>query len=112
MGLGGTPVGRPSERGQFKVPTLRNVAVTAPYMHNGTFQDLTTVMQFYNKYLVSRPLNPETGRPWGAAVAEENLSHALLREGQAMNEHLISALIAFMEALTDQRYEYLLEAKE
>ncbi|MDK3020649.1 cytochrome-c peroxidase [Pseudodonghicola flavimaris] len=40
----------PAEAGKFKVPSLRNVAVTAPYMHNGVFRDLRTVVLFYNKY--------------------------------------------------------------
>src|SRR6185312_489488 len=33
--------------GQFQVPTLRNVAVTAPYFHNGRFTDLHDVVSFY-----------------------------------------------------------------
>ena len=36
-----------SEKGKFKVPTLRNIAVTAPYMHNGIFNELETVIRFY-----------------------------------------------------------------
>ena len=35
-------------RGKFKVPSLRNVAVTAPYMHNGVFRDLQTTVHYYN----------------------------------------------------------------
>ncbi|MDH5180353.1 MAG: c-type cytochrome [Gammaproteobacteria bacterium] len=37
-----------SENGKFKTPTLRNVALTAPYMHNGVFATLDEVMTFYN----------------------------------------------------------------
>ena len=33
----------------FKTPTLRNVALTAPYMHNGVFQTLEEVVEFYDK---------------------------------------------------------------
>src|SRR5690606_35266890 len=53
LGLAENPLlaGEASARGRFKVPTLRNVAITAPYMHNGVFKDLRTVVQFYNKYL-------------------------------------------------------------
>ena len=36
------------DRQGFKVPTLRNIARTAPYMHRGNFPDLATVIQFYN----------------------------------------------------------------
>lgn len=46
-GLGGF-VGRTSEDGKFKVPTVRNVASTAPYMHNGYFSSLRAVVDFYN----------------------------------------------------------------
>ena len=41
--------GRPEDRGAFKTPTLRNIAQTAPYMHNGTFKTLEEVMEFYDK---------------------------------------------------------------
>ena len=57
----------PQHRGKFKVPTLRNVAVTAPYMHNGVFNDLETVLRFYNQYLINGTINPETGQPWQRA---------------------------------------------
>jgi cytochrome c peroxidase len=43
--------------GLFKVPTLRNVAVTAPYFHNGEFATLHTVLQWY----VTRDINNNTG---------------------------------------------------
>ncbi len=39
---------RASEYGKFKVPTVRNVEVTAPYMHNGYFSSLRAVVDFYN----------------------------------------------------------------
>ena len=35
--------------GAFKVPTLRNIAMTPPYMHTGTFNTLDEVVDFYNK---------------------------------------------------------------
>lgn len=44
----GTTVKRRSEDGKFKVPTLRNIARTAPYMHNGYFATLRGVVAFYN----------------------------------------------------------------
>jgi cytochrome c peroxidase len=43
--------------GMFKVPTLRNIAITAPYFHNGNFQDLHQVLEWY----VTRDINNDTG---------------------------------------------------
>jgi cytochrome c peroxidase len=48
--------------GMFKVPTLRNVALTAPYFHNGRFQTLREVLDFY----VRRDTNPEEWYPRAA----------------------------------------------
>lgn len=47
LGIGGV-LGDAAEYGKFKVPTLRNIAVTAPYMHNGIFTTLEHVVHFYN----------------------------------------------------------------
>ncbi|MGB0733662.1 MAG: cytochrome-c peroxidase, partial [Pontibacterium sp.] len=105
-------VSEPSERGKFKVPTLRNVAVTGPYMHNGVFKDLRTVVAFYNKYnskSSSRQINPETNKPWGEPEVSENLSVKELTHGPALDDRRIDALVAFMKTLTDQRYEFLLK---
>ncbi|HHQ42651.1 MAG TPA: c-type cytochrome [Chromatiales bacterium] len=41
--------GRISDLGRFKTPTLRNVAVTAPYMHDGSLKTLEEVVEFYDK---------------------------------------------------------------
>ena len=55
--------------GAFKVPSLRNVAVTAPYMHNGYFTSLREVVEFY----VTRDTNPERWYPVvDGAVAKFN----------------------------------------
>lgn len=102
----------PAQRGRFKVPTLRNVAVTAPYMHNGVFEDLRTAVAFYNKYTSRRPsaaINPETGALWGDPEVADNLSLAELRSGLEISEERIDALVAFLETLTDRRYEPLLD---
>ena len=48
-GLADNPLVNPqAERGKFKVPTLRNIAITAPYMHNGVFATLNEAIEFYN----------------------------------------------------------------
>ncbi|MDP2524259.1 cytochrome-c peroxidase [Neptunomonas phycophila] len=102
-------------RGKYKTPSLRNVAVTAPYMHNGTFKDLRTVILFYNKYnsrSKKRQINPETGKPWRAPEVNENLSLTELETGPALDDKRIDALVAFLETLTDKRYEALLEKQK
>ena len=98
----------PSQAGKFKVPTLRNVAVTGPYMHNGVFQDLRTVVLFYNKYNsknTNRQINPETRQQWQQAEVPQNLSLKELEAGPALDDQRIDALVAFMKTLTDKRYE-------
>ncbi len=100
-----------SEDGKFRVPTLRNVAITAPYMHNGVFNDLATVMRFYNKYLAKgskAQINPETGARWDPPEVAANISTDKLEYGRALDDRSIDALIAFMRMLTDKRYEPLL----
>ncbi len=101
-----------SQAGKFKVPTLRNVAITAPYMHNGVFQDLKTVVLFYNKFNTrnsSAQINPETGEIWGEPEVAENISFTELESTPALDERRINALVAFMRLLTDSRYESLIE---
>ena len=99
-------------KGKYKVPTLRNVAVTAPYMHNGVFNALETVVAFYNKYnskQSSRQINPETNTTWASPEIDENLSLEELESGPALDNKRINALIAFMKLLTDQRFEHLID---
>jgi cytochrome c peroxidase len=101
-----------SNIGKFKVPTLRNVAVTAPYMHNGIFEKLETVVAFYNKYnskSKKNQINPETNKIWDEPEVEENISLTELEFGPALDSKRINALVAFMKLLTDQRFEYLID---
>lgn len=101
-----------AEAGKFKVPTLRNVAVTGPYMHNGVFKDLRTTVLFYNKYnsrASKRQINPESGEKWRDPEVAENLSMKELETGPALKDKEIDALVAFMKTLTDKRFEHLLE---
>lgn len=104
-------VSDPAEAGKIKVPTLRNVAVTGPYMHNGVFADLRTVILFYNSYNTRRPerhINPETGAPFDPPEVAQNLSRTELETGPALDDQRIDALVAFLKTLTDARYEPLL----
>jgi cytochrome c peroxidase len=110
--LNNPKVNDPKQAGKFKVPTLRNVAITGPYMHNGAFKDLRTVVLFYNKYnsrSAKRQINPETGENWAAPEVAENLSLKELETGPALDNKRIDALVAFMKTLTDRRYEHLLD---
>lgn len=103
-----------TQDGRFKTPTLRNVAVTGPYMHNGVFKDLETVIRFYNKYnsrADSARTNPETGKPWGEPEVAKTLSLKELEFGPPLDTRRIKALVAFLKTLTDARYEHLLDAK-
>jgi len=98
--------------GRFRTPTLRNVAVTGPYMHNGVFEDLRTVILFYNTYNTrseARRINPETGALFGPPQVEHTLAIEELTHGPALEDERIDALVAFLEALTDAQYEHLLE---
>ncbi|MEL7014173.1 MAG: methylamine utilization protein MauG, partial [Pseudomonadota bacterium] len=102
----------PAQRGKFRTPTLRNVAITAPYMHNGVFEDLRTVVLFYNTYNTrsdTRLINPETGAPFGPPPVSETLSMKELTHGPALEDERIDAIVAFLKTLTDARYEYLLD---
>jgi cytochrome c peroxidase len=96
------------DAGRFRVPTLRNVAVTAPYMRNGVFKELRTVLDFYNHYNTTGPageINPESAREWG----EPEIAHGLALDrlsGQApLSEPQLDAMLAFLHMLTDERYE-------
>jgi cytochrome c peroxidase len=101
-----------SQAGRFRVPGLRNVAVTGPYMHNGVFEKLETAILYYNRFLLSNEeslVNPETGRPWGPAEVPETIDVDLLRGGQPLTAQRVYYLVTFLKTLTDARYEHLLE---
>lgn len=63
-----------NDLGKFKVPGLRNVSVTAPYMHNGMFKTLREVIEYYNDpyKTISAPINIDTNlvKPLGLSKAE------------------------------------------
>lgn len=72
----------------FKTPTLRNIELTGPYMHNGTFATLEEVMEFYNK---------GGGLGLGLDVPHQTLPGDKLE----LTEQEISDIISFMKSLTD-----------
>lgn len=97
------------QMGKYKVPTLRNVVVTAPYMHNGVFSDLKTVIEFYDKYNnKERTINPETGKIWDEPEVKDTISTKELK-AKELSDRKIEAIVAFLKLLTDKKYEYLLE---
>lgn len=77
-------------RGGFKVPSLRNIAKTAPYMHSGQFKTLDDVVAFYNG-----------GRGHALKENENLLLHWHITSPDLRTDEL-TALVAFMGALTDE----------
>lgn len=102
-----------AEKGKYKVPTLRNVAVTEPYMHNGVFRDLETVVKFYDHFLVGSLFtdNPETGAPWRDGEVTSTINFVELQDGRKMSQQNIGDMVCFLRTLTDARYEDLIESK-
>ncbi len=98
-----------ANEGKFKVPGLRNAAITGPYMHNGLFKDLRTVLLFHQRFSPDGPrINPENGQPWENPEVPANLALASLKAAPPLSESDIDALIAFLKTLTGKRYENLL----
>lgn len=79
-----------SQNGLFKVPTLRNIALTAPFMHDGRFATLEEVVDHYSNGVQNHP----------------NLSNKLKQGGQAKSFNFSQgekdALIAFLDTFTDE----------
>lgn len=92
-GLGGL-TGEPEELGQFKAPSLRNVALTAPYMHNGSLATLQEVMEFYNK----RDVEPER---WGPTDYPDTVNREDMGD-LGLSDQQVADLTALMEAFTDR----------
>lgn len=67
------------DRGAFKTPTLREVARTAPYMHDGSLQTLTEVIDFYDRGATPNPALDREIRPLGLSRAERRAIEAFLR---------------------------------
>ncbi len=84
--------GDPMDRGRFRVPTLRNIALTAPYMHDGRFKALNEVVSHYNEHLVRNdllsPILQETSNMAGGS----NLALTLKEQNN---------LVCFLNMLTD-----------
>lgn len=97
--------GDEKQKGKFKVPTLRNIGVTAPYMHNGVFRDLKTVLLFKDSFNnPNRKINPETGKAWEKAEYAQTINPDVLK-AKPLTDEEINALEAFLKTLTDEAYE-------
>ncbi len=95
--------------GKIKVPSLRNVGVTPPYMSNGVFKNLRTVLEFYDHLGVgTRVNNPQTNKPWGEMDYNKTINHTLLKQTKELTDQKIMNLEAFLKTLTDKRYTHLL----
>lgn len=74
----------PEDEGKFRIPSLRNVALTYPYMHDGRLRNLTDVIDFYSN-----------AKPAHATI------DPILKNGLNLNENEKLALLAFLHALSD-----------
>ncbi len=79
----------------FRTASLRNVALTAPYMHSGVFQNLTQVWTFYD--------NLSDGRASNRNVAIARVDAKVKRGG--LNNNNRDAIVAFLNALTDTNFD-------
>ncbi|MBB1646577.1 cytochrome C peroxidase [Sphingobacterium sp. UME9] len=82
-------IGVDSYKYAFKIPSVRNVKKTAPYMHNGIYQTLDEVMEFYNN---------GGGAGLGIKLSNQTLSD----ENLHLTEKEMKDIIAFMESLESQ----------
>jgi len=80
--------GRERDKGRFKVPSLRNVALTSPYMHDGRFGTLEEVVKHYNEGVLRSPnLDPNLAKHQG--------------RGLGLSEEDQACLVAFLKTLTE-----------
>ncbi len=90
----GALTGLPQDEGLFKVPSLRNIELTAPYMHDGRFATLEEVVEFYNSGVVNHPnLSPPLRNPPGPGAGQPRRLN--------MTAAQKAALVAFLKTLTD-----------
>jgi cytochrome c peroxidase len=82
--------GNPKDLGAFKTPGLRNIAQTAPYMHNGRFRDLREVIDYYN--------NPD------AFISNSINRDSLLKKPLGLNDEEKKDLENFLLSLSDERF--------
>lgn len=84
----------PALVGVFKIPSLRNVALTPPYMHDGRFATLEDVVNHYDSGIQRSPNLDDVFKSWDTG---ETIKLGL-------SEHQKAALVAFLHSLTDDKY--------
>ncbi len=94
----GTALGDPKQDGKFKIPSLRNVARTAPYMHNGYFKTLREIVRFNN--------TRDVDSSWPAPEVTANVHrHSPPMAGTfgrlGLSDQEIDDIVAFLSTLTD-----------
>ena len=90
--------GLPQDMGRFRAPTLRNVALTAPYMHDGSIATLEEVVRFYEaggRLITEGPY---------AGDGRENPLKSGLVTGFSLADEEREALVVFLESLTDDEF--------
>jgi cytochrome c peroxidase len=93
----GTITGQATDNGKFRVPSLRNIALTAPYMHDGRFTTLEEVVDHYNTGLVANSPNSDV-----LLVASNDPYDARSPLGLTATEK--RQLVAFLKTLTDSTF--------
>jgi cytochrome c peroxidase len=109
LGLGGrSDMDLSTEVGKFKVPSLRNIAVTGPYMHNGYFSSLRNVVEFYNARDVKPACKGDKVSEakavslgcWPAPEVATNVNRSELGN-LGLTRREVDDIVAFMNTLTD-----------
>lgn len=85
----GDVTGKTIDNGTFRAVSLRNIALTAPYMHDGRFQTLKEVVEHYNS---------------GAHYADNITQGSIIPTGLQLDEGQVDALVAFLHTFTDTSY--------
>jgi cytochrome c peroxidase len=94
-----------SSRGRFRfrTPTLRNVGLTAPYMHNGMIATLDDVLEFYDNGRSENPNVASGGRRRGRGTTP-SVDRSFRRIAD-MSSQEMADLVAFLHALTDEEFD-------
>ncbi len=86
----------PKDVGKFKAPTLRNIAVTAPYMHDGSVATLEEAIDHYAAGGRTLQTGPYQG------VGRDNPNKSVSIRGFTITPGQRADLVAFLQSLTDQ----------
>lgn len=90
--------GKPTDKGKFKAPSLRNIALTAPYMHDGRFGSLEEVLDHYNE-------NVQASATLDVLITDATNNHENVLPVQlGLTQEEKQAIIAFLHTLTDETF--------